>query len=66
MFLGNDCEKIQHPLLCNDREMGGYTRAVSEQRLGEHDLAATDTNTTIEEMCLLCGPRRDVINKGKS
>jgi hypothetical protein len=24
------------PLLCNDREMGGYTRAVSRQRLGKH------------------------------
>jgi hypothetical protein len=23
-------------LLCNDSEMGGYTRAVSGQRLGEH------------------------------
>jgi hypothetical protein len=24
------------PLLCNDREMDGYTRAVSGQRLGKH------------------------------
>jgi hypothetical protein len=24
------------PLLCNDREMGGYTRAVSGQQLGKH------------------------------
>jgi hypothetical protein len=24
------------PLLCNDREMGGYTRAVSGHRLGKH------------------------------
>jgi hypothetical protein len=23
-------------LLCNDREMGGYTRSVSGQRLGKH------------------------------
>jgi hypothetical protein len=36
------------------------------QRLGKHVHAATDTNATIEERCLLCGPCRDVINKGKS
>jgi hypothetical protein len=28
--------KRAEPLLCNDREMGGYTRAVSEQRLCKH------------------------------
>jgi hypothetical protein len=38
------------PLVCNDREIGGYTKAVSWQRLGKHVPAATDTNTTIEEM----------------
>jgi hypothetical protein len=32
------------PLLCNDREMGGYTRPVSGQRLSKHVPAATDTN----------------------
>jgi hypothetical protein len=35
------------PLLCNDREMDGYTRAVSGQRLGKHVPAATDTNATM-------------------
>jgi hypothetical protein len=24
------------PLLCNDRVMGGYTRAISGQRFGKH------------------------------
>jgi hypothetical protein len=38
------------PLLCNDREMGGYTRAVSGQRLGKHVLIATDTKATIKEL----------------
>jgi hypothetical protein len=28
------------PLLSNDREMGGYTRAVSGRRLGKHVLVA--------------------------
>jgi hypothetical protein len=27
--------KLVEPLLCNDREMGGYTRAVSGQRLNK-------------------------------
>jgi hypothetical protein len=35
------------------REMGGYNRAVSEQRLGKHVPANTDTNATIEELCFL-------------
>jgi hypothetical protein len=28
--------KRLEPLLCDDREMGGYTRAVYGQRLGKH------------------------------
>jgi hypothetical protein len=35
-------------LVCNKRETGGYTRAVSEQRLCKHVLAATNRRTTIE------------------
>jgi hypothetical protein len=50
------------PLLCHDREMGGYTRDVSGQQLGKHVPAATDANATIEG---LCGPCRDVITKGQ-
>jgi hypothetical protein len=41
------------PLLCNDSEMGGYTRAVSGQRRGKHVPRATDTKAimdTIEEL----------------
>jgi hypothetical protein len=30
--------------------MGGYTRAVSGQRLGKHVAVATDTNATIEKL----------------
>jgi hypothetical protein len=45
--------------------MGGYTRAVFGQWLGEHVPAAADTNATIEELCFLCGPCRDVISKGQ-
>jgi hypothetical protein len=36
------------PLLCNDREIGKYTRAVSRQRLSKHVSAAKDTRSTIE------------------
>jgi hypothetical protein len=36
------------PLLCNDIEMGGYTRTVSGQRLGKHVPEATDTHITEE------------------
>jgi hypothetical protein len=50
------------PLLCNDREMGGYTSAVSGQRLSKHVPAATDMNATIE-LYFLLGPYRDVISK---
>jgi hypothetical protein len=52
-------------LLYNDREMVGYTRAISGQRLSKHVPAATDTKATIEELCLLCGPCRDVMSKGQ-
>jgi hypothetical protein len=45
--------------------MGGYIRAVSEQRHGKHIPAATDTNITIEDLCLLCGQYRDIIRKEK-
>jgi hypothetical protein len=38
------------PLLCNDREIGGYTRAVSGQRLGKHVPTATDTKATREKL----------------
>jgi hypothetical protein len=53
------------PLLCNNHDVGGYSRAVSWQRLGKHVPAATDTNATIEQLCFLCGPCRDVISKGQ-
>jgi hypothetical protein len=53
------------PLLCNDCEMGGYTRATSGQRLSKHVPAATDANAKIGELCFLCGPCRDVISKGQ-
>jgi hypothetical protein len=36
------------PLLCNDCEMGGYTRAACRQRLGKHFQAETNTHATIE------------------
>jgi hypothetical protein len=52
-------------LLCNDSEMDEYTGTVSGQRLGKHVPEATDTNATIEELCFLCGPFRDVISKGQ-
>jgi hypothetical protein len=45
--------------------MGGYIIVVSGQRLSEHVPAATDTNVKIEQLCFLCGPFRDVINKGQ-
>jgi hypothetical protein len=35
-------------LLGNDREMGGYTRAVSGQRLSKHVPAATNRRATTE------------------
>jgi hypothetical protein len=41
--------------------MSGYARVVSGQRLGKHVPAATDTNATIEELCFVCGPCRNII-----
>jgi hypothetical protein len=55
----------EEQLLSNDREMGGYIRAVSGQRLGTHDPAATDTNAKIQELCVLYGPCQDVTSKGQ-
>jgi hypothetical protein len=53
---------LQHiePLLCNDGEMAEYTRDVSGQGLGKHVPAATETSVTIEYLCSLCGPCRDI------
>jgi hypothetical protein len=88
------------PLLCNDHEIGGHTRAVSGQRLGNYVPAATETkatmvqqqrngvfviraavvatqrrgkhspaamipDTTLEELCSLCDPCRNVISNGQ-
>jgi hypothetical protein len=53
--------KSVEPLLCNDREMGGYTRAVSGQRLGNHVTATTDTNATMvkkQRNGVFCGALR--------
>jgi hypothetical protein len=36
------------PLLCDDCEMGKYTRAVSEQQLSDHVPTAANQHTTIE------------------
>jgi hypothetical protein len=44
---------------------GRYTKAVSGQRLGKHVPAATDMKAKAEELCLLCGPYRDIISKGQ-
>jgi polyferredoxin len=56
---------MQHvePLLCNDGKMAGYTSAVSGQWLSKHVLATTDMNTTLQELCFLCGLCQDVISK---
>jgi hypothetical protein len=57
----------QRPLLCNTRNnrkiVFSVVRAAafSGQQLGKHVPAATDTNSTIEERCFLCGLCRDVI-----
>jgi hypothetical protein len=45
------------PLLCNDRQMGGYILAISEQRLGKH---VPDKQTT--EQRPLVGSRFLIIN----
>jgi hypothetical protein len=39
------------------------TSAVSEQQLGKHVPAATDTNATIVERYFLIGPCREVITR---
>jgi hypothetical protein len=36
------------PFLCNDREIGGYTRAVSRQRLGKYVPTTSNRRATIE------------------
>jgi hypothetical protein len=46
------------PLLCNNREMGGYITAVSGQRLSKHVPAATDPNSTIEELFSMSSVQR--------
>jgi hypothetical protein len=66
----------QRPLLVNARNIHArnnrrtvfsvvHPATVSAQRLGKHMPVATDTNSTIEERCFLCGPCRD-ISKGQS
>jgi hypothetical protein len=60
------------PLLRNDREIGGYSRAVSRQRLGKHVPVARQqilNNATVglqqwKTECFLCRPCRDIISKG--
>jgi hypothetical protein len=47
---------VQEPLLCNDREMGGYTMANSGEQFDKHVPATIDTKATMEELCVLCGP----------
>jgi hypothetical protein len=42
--------------------MGRYTRAISGQQFGKHIPVATDLNTTIEELCFLCGLCQDVVS----
>jgi hypothetical protein len=39
--------------------------AVSGKQVSEHVPVATDTNATIQERCLLCGPSRHVISRGQ-
>jgi hypothetical protein len=41
-------------------------KAVSGQRLGTHVLVGTDMIATIEDLCFLGGPCRDVVNKDQS
>jgi hypothetical protein len=45
-------------LLCNDSEMGGYTRAVSGQRLGKHVPAKQTT-----EQCPLLGSKFSIMQQ---
>jgi hypothetical protein len=55
------------PLLCNNRKISKYTRAVSRQRPAKHVPAATNRRETIEVLletvCLLLGPGRGVVRK---
>jgi hypothetical protein len=54
------------PLLCNDREISKYTKAVCRQRFGKHVPAVTDTNATMvqqQRLCFLRGPCREVIRQ---
>jgi hypothetical protein len=54
------------PLLCNYPLTGGYTGAVSRQRLGKHVPAETNTHATIEELLetkVFVGPCRDVMTE---
>jgi hypothetical protein len=51
------------PLLCNDREISTYTRAVSRQRLCKHVPVATNTRAAIEvllETVFLLGPSKEL------
>jgi hypothetical protein len=53
------------PLLCNDSEIGGYTRAVSGQQVGKH-IQQNRHERNNRRAVFLCGPCRDVICKGQS
>jgi hypothetical protein len=76
-LLGNEwvyTSHIEHvePLLCNDHEMDGYTKAVSGQRLGKHVPVARQhilNNAIVGSQqwnsCFLCVPCQDVIRKGQ-
>jgi hypothetical protein len=41
-------------------------KAFSWQRLGKHVPFANDTTSTIEKLCFVCGPCRDIISKEQS
>jgi hypothetical protein len=60
-------------LLCNDPEMGGYTRVVSGQRLGKHVPAGTNPEATIKKAvfsmlsvprCYKQGTRLELVKRG--
>jgi hypothetical protein len=50
----------REPLLCNDREVSKYTRAVSGQWLGKHVPATTDTHAITEVLLNTVFPTRSV------
>jgi hypothetical protein len=52
--------------MTSGREIGGYITAASGQELGKHVPAAKNTHATIEELCFLCGPCREVITRTAS